>query len=105
MFRQPLLVQPPTTSREDLLAALDRLQLQYGTAVGSGILVSLKAIFPEIEFNLNSPDPRMTDTRDSRTARALDSNPGKDKKKNADDDFKPVPPGSRSSTARSPVSP
>ncbi len=39
------LVQPPTTSRDDLFAALDRLRLQRGTAVGSGILVSLDAIF------------------------------------------------------------
>jgi Ca-activated chloride channel family protein len=39
------LVQPPTTSRDDLFAALDRLRLQRGTAVGSGILVSLGAIF------------------------------------------------------------
>ena len=39
------LVQPPTTAREDLFAALDRLRLQRATAVGSGILVALDAIF------------------------------------------------------------
>jgi len=40
------LVQPPTLQREDVLAAIDRFQLQQGTAIGSGILVSLGAIFP-----------------------------------------------------------
>jgi len=48
------LVQPPTQNREDLLAALDQLQLQNATAVGSGILVSLKAIFPEQDFEVKS---------------------------------------------------
>lgn len=93
------LVQPPTTNRENLLEALARLQLQYGTAVGSGILVSLKAIFPDIEFNLDAADPRQTDTGGNRAARALGSNSGKDKKKNPDTDFKPVPPGSYTTAA------
>jgi Ca-activated chloride channel family protein len=52
------LVQPPTNSREDLLAAIDRFQLQRGTAVGSGILVSLKTILPDVEFDLRSANPR-----------------------------------------------
>src|SRR6478672_8504880 len=43
-------VQPPTDNREDLLAAIDRFQLQRATAIGSGLLVSLKAIFPDVEF-------------------------------------------------------
>ncbi|MGQ0656319.1 MAG: VWA domain-containing protein [Betaproteobacteria bacterium] len=46
------LVQPPSSNREDILAAIDGLQLQHATAVGSGILVSLKAIFPDQEFDL-----------------------------------------------------
>ena len=41
------LVQAPTTSRDDLNAAMDRLHLQRGTAIGSGILVSLDAIFED----------------------------------------------------------
>ena len=45
------LVQPPTGNRGDVLAAIDRLHLQHATAVGSGILVSLKAIFPELDFD------------------------------------------------------
>jgi Ca-activated chloride channel homolog len=41
------LVQAPTTSRDDLNAAMDRLHLQRGTAIGSAILVSLDAIFED----------------------------------------------------------
>ena len=51
-------VQPPTSQRQDILAAIDRFQLQRGTALGSGILVALKAIFPEVEFDLRGSDPR-----------------------------------------------
>ena len=48
------LVQAPTSNRDDVLAAIDGLQLQNATAVGSGILVSLKAIFPDREFEVKS---------------------------------------------------
>jgi Ca-activated chloride channel family protein len=51
-------VQPPTRSREDILAAIDRFQLQRGTAIGSGILVSLKTIFPDVDFDLRASNPR-----------------------------------------------
>ncbi len=40
-------VQAPTTDREAVLAAINRLTLQRATAVGSGILTSLDAIFEE----------------------------------------------------------
>ncbi|OWW18827.1 vWA domain-containing protein [Noviherbaspirillum denitrificans] len=89
------LVQPPTTNKDDLLEALGRMQLQRGTAVGSGILVSLKAIFPDVRFNLNTSDPRDVDQRGSAGARALGSDMGKE----PPDDFKPVPPGSYGSAA------
>jgi Ca-activated chloride channel family protein len=46
------LVQPPTASRDELFAAIDQLQLQNATAIGSGILASLKAIFPEQDFEV-----------------------------------------------------
>jgi Ca-activated chloride channel family protein len=48
------LVQPPTVNRDEVLAAIDRFQTQPATAVGSGILVSLQAIFPEAGFSLNA---------------------------------------------------
>jgi Ca-activated chloride channel family protein len=70
------LVQPPTTKRSDIIAAIDQLQLQHATAVGSGLLVSLKAIFPEADFEVPSPRVR-----------------------NANTDFKPVPAGSYTAAA------
>jgi Ca-activated chloride channel family protein len=39
--------QAPTRNREDVVAAIDRFQLQRATAIGSGIIVSLAAIFPD----------------------------------------------------------
>jgi Ca-activated chloride channel homolog len=40
------LAQAPTRNREDIVAAIDRFQLQRATAIGSAILVSLATIFP-----------------------------------------------------------
>lgn len=51
-------VQPPTQTREDIIAAIERFKLQRGTAVGSGILVSLSVLFPDAEFDLRASDPR-----------------------------------------------
>ena len=84
-------VQSPTHSREDILAAIERFQLQRGTAVGSGILVALKMIFPDAEFDLRSSNPR----RRRRRARAR-SIPRKATDKS---EAKTVPPGSYSSAA------
>jgi Ca-activated chloride channel family protein len=40
------LAQAPTRNREEVVAAIDRFQLQRATAIGSAILVSLATIFP-----------------------------------------------------------
>jgi Ca-activated chloride channel family protein len=86
-------VQPPTLSREDILAAIDRFQLQRGTAVGSGLLMSLKVIFPDIEFDLGATNPRPNPTsRDNSRGTSLDKAP-----KTQTAEFKPVPPGSYNS--------
>mgnify|MGYP006167343011 CR=1 FL=1 len=45
-------VQPPTLSRDDLVAAIDRFQLQRATAIGSAIVVSLAEIFPDQNISL-----------------------------------------------------
>ncbi len=58
------LVQTPTSNRQDVLAAIDRLELQPATAIGSGILACLGAIFPDQRFDLVSEDPRR-DARES----------------------------------------
>lgn len=87
-------VQSPTQNRDDIVAAIDRFQLQRGTAVGSGVLVSLKTIFPDIEFNLRSRDPRRDDARDQRGGMPIARPSGPAKAP-----FKPVPPGSYQSAA------
>jgi Ca-activated chloride channel homolog len=40
-------VQAPTNSRDDVIKAIDRFQLQRGTATGSGIILSLATLFPD----------------------------------------------------------
>jgi Ca-activated chloride channel family protein len=47
-------VQTPTESRDDLLTAIDRFQLQRGTATGSGLLVSLALLLPDSGIDLES---------------------------------------------------
>jgi len=47
-------VQTPTDSRDDLIAAIDRFQLQRGTATGSGLLLSLAQLFPDAGIDLEA---------------------------------------------------
>ncbi|MET0502442.1 MAG: VWA domain-containing protein [Candidatus Binatia bacterium] len=83
-------VQMPTRNRDELLAAIDRFQLQRGTAIGSGIIVSLATIFPEEGIDVSS----LIYGRDAPRGTPLDQ-PGKAEKPA----FKPVPPGSYTSAA------
>jgi Ca-activated chloride channel family protein len=78
-------VQAPTLSRDDVNAAIDRFQLQRGTAIGSGIVLALATIFPEAGIDLSqiTGERRMP--------------PGPNDK--PPPDFKPVPPGSYPSAA------
>ncbi|MCK6434098.1 MAG: VWA domain-containing protein [Aquabacterium sp.] len=46
-------VQPPTHNRTDVAAAIDRFQLQRGTAIGSGIVLSLATLFPDEGIDLS----------------------------------------------------
>jgi len=85
-------VQAPTLSREDVVAAIDRFQLQRGTAVGSGLLVSLKTIFPDAEFDLRAQNPRIDAAGEPRRRSPLGAprDPAKEPPK-------PVPPGAYTS--------
>ncbi len=47
-------VQTPTQNRDELLAAIDRFQLQRGTATGSGLLVALAQLFPDAGIDLEA---------------------------------------------------
>jgi Ca-activated chloride channel homolog len=48
-----LVVQPLTDDREQLTQALDNLQLQRGTALGSGIVVALATLLPDAKIDTN----------------------------------------------------
>ena len=93
------MVQSPTLVREDVLAAIDGFQLQRGTAVGSGLLVALKTLFPDAMFNLHSSDPAKVDPRaaplSERTGR--DANGVRELPKPAKPEVKAVAPGSYAS--------
>jgi Ca-activated chloride channel family protein len=84
------LVQAPTVSHEDLLAAIDRFQLQRGTATGSGLIVSLATLFPDAGIDVS----QLIYGRSSQDDRAPIGQSGKPK-----EEFKPVPPGSNGSAA------
>jgi Ca-activated chloride channel homolog len=82
-------VQAPTQSREDVIAAIDRFQLQRGTATGSGIILSLATLFPDHGIEIQ----HVTGQRNF---------PGKPIGKDSKDDkpkFTPVPAGSYQSAA------
>ena len=80
------IVQPPTFSREDVVAAIDRFQMQRGTAIGSGLVLSLASLFPVDGIDLSQITGQ----------RAMPPAPGEKTQKKP---FVPVEPGSFSSAA------
>jgi Ca-activated chloride channel family protein len=70
-------VQPPTRSREELVSAIDRLELQRHTAIGSGILTSLQTIFPEQAEDLTAANVPggMARAFDQSQGKSLDAKP------------------------------
>jgi Ca-activated chloride channel homolog len=91
------LVQSATNVREDVVAAIDRFQLQRGTAIGSGILVSLATIFPDAKIDLSSTGSDASPpSAQRRGALSLDQSASA-ANDNAPD--KPVAPGSYGSAA------
>lgn len=83
-------VQPATLSREDLVAAIDKFQLQRATAIGNAIVVSLGELFPNAGIDLAS----LTYGRSRSNGIAIDQAPTEAKK-----EFTPVAPGSYTSAA------
>jgi Ca-activated chloride channel family protein len=83
-------VQPPTLSREDLVAAIDKFQMQRATAIGSAIVVSLAELFPNDGIDLSA----ITYGNQRPRGVAIDQAPKKEKK-----EFVPVAPGSYGSAA------
>lgn len=88
-------VQSPTQSREDIVAAIDRFQLQRGTAIGSGLILSLATLFPDAGIQLQQQrDPRdyLTENNDPNAPIGGSNNTGPKP-------FEPIPPGSYASAA------
>lgn len=82
-------VQPATLSRDDLVTAIDKFQLQRATAIGSAIVVALAELFPDEGIDLAAL------TYGSGRPRGIGLNdPAKPKK-----EFTPVAPGSYNSAA------
>jgi Ca-activated chloride channel family protein len=75
--------QAPTRNRDDVIAAIDRFQLQRATAIGSGIIVSLAALFPDHGLDV------------ANFTYGFDA--GRKGEKPGPPSFKPVPPGSYAS--------
>lgn len=85
-------VQQPTLARDELNAAIDRFQLQRGTAIGSGIALSLATLFPDAGIDLAA-------LTEKRPASRLRHTPAEQADTADKKPFKPVPPGSNTSSA------
>ena len=48
------IVQMPTDRNDELIAAIDRFQLQRGTATGSALVVALATLFPDEDIDVES---------------------------------------------------
>ncbi len=81
------LVQTPTENREDLIAAVDRFQLQSQTALGSGLLLALHTLLPDAGIKVEEDGFGTLNEGASRKPSAGASPPD-------DKGFKAVPPGS-----------
>ncbi len=82
--------QLPTVNREDLVTAIDRFQMQRGTATGNGIVISLATLFPDqgIELAAMQGGGRMRPQGMAIDGERKEAKP-----------FTPVPPGSFTSAA------
>jgi len=85
-------VQPATVNREDLVAAIDKFQMQRATAIGSAIVVSLAELFPDAGIDLSD----IQSGRQRQLGTSLDKPAGGAREKK---EFTPVPPGSYGSGA------
>ena len=87
------LVQTPTQNQEDLLAAIDRFQLQRGTATGSALYLALATLFPDAGIDLESLVFKGGLSSGSRPTLKQENPPPKQQAKDA----KPAAPGSYTS--------
>lgn len=83
------LVQSPTDKRDDILRAVERVQLQPGSALGSGLVIALTTLLPT-----SGIDAEKLITGKSATPGTRDW-----QRQTEINNFKPVPPGSNSAAA------
>jgi Ca-activated chloride channel family protein len=81
------LVQSPTDKREDIVEAIDRFQLQKGSALGSGVVIALQTLLPESGIDVEKVVFGRTTPSWIRETRKKE------------EEFTPVPPGSNGSVA------
>jgi Ca-activated chloride channel family protein len=91
-------VQTPTVVREDAIAAIERMKLQKGTAIGGAILVALGVIFPDADFEQRLSRPGGQGGGRDRHGAASGS-PGSSTPSAEKPRPEPVPPGSYASAA------
>jgi Ca-activated chloride channel homolog len=91
------IVQTPTENRDDLIAAIDRFQLQRATATGSGLIMSLSLLLPDAGIDLESWVFDRNFSRFGGGAAAIDRPRRLEKAEKKD--FTPVAPGSYKSGA------
>ena len=61
-------VQSPSDNREDITAAIERLETQRGTALGSGLIIALDALLPAARINVDEfINPRPGEKKIRRT--------------------------------------
>jgi len=87
-------VQPPTDSRQDMLDALDRFELQRGTATGSGLIQALAVLFPDDGIDLEAILFGSVSPRAGSPSTSLDQREAADAIKKREQERQPVEPGS-----------
>ncbi len=72
-------MQSPTTKREDILSALERLEPQRGTALGSGLVIALDTALPDAHIDVDgfiNPRPQRVPAVDKAADPAKSIAPG-----------------------------
>jgi len=88
-----IVVQRPTADRDELLAAIDRFQLQRGTASGSALYTALATLIPDTGIDLQALDFKWENLRSTREVERFAA------RTPAMKDVPAVPPGSFDSGA------
>ncbi len=86
-------VLAPTDNRQDMLDALDRFQLQRGTATGSGLIQALAVLFPDDGIDLEAVLFNDASPLAGRPATSLDEAAAADAARKREKQREPVQPG------------